>query len=383
VRRRASTPNLLATSALLAAGVAGLSGAAAQSPRYYSVTVPVEIEHDSNPAMVVRNPRSTTWLRAKPTVSMTQVQGTEEYFLEGGLSAEKSSNSEVAEDRIDPRLRARWRHSGELNSGHVEALLDRRSFRSVDIREPIPTGVDGSRTLLALTGAWTRELSARTSVSANVRQAWERYNVDTTPDFRYTTGSARLTHQLNERRGLYAGVNGQLYRSDDRQDPVVGPVRGTRSKVAGTFVGVTQQFSERVRADVNAGVVHFSEPVSDTDWQGAIRTEYTGERWRGAVDLSRSPGVNSTLGGLEVTNTVRLNLRYAVDPLTHVNLDVGHSKGRADTSRRSLASVAWTRQLSPAWELAVRASRHQQRAVAGTAKANLVAVTLTYSAPNF
>jgi len=382
VSGRASNPNLLA-GALLAAGLAGASGAAAQSPRAYSATVPMEIEHDSNPNMVVSNPRGTTWVRVRPTVSVTQVQGAEEYLLEGGLSAEKSSNSDVAKDRIDPRLRGMWRHAGELNTGHAEVLLDRRSFRSVDIREAVPAGVDGSRTLLALTGAWTRELSARNSVTTNLRQAWERYNVGSIPNFRYTTGNVRLTHQAQERRSWYADVNGQLYRSDDRQDPVIGTVRGSRSLVAGTLVGVNHQFSERFRADANAGVVHFSEPRSDTDWQAALKTEYTGERWQGALELSRSPGVSATQGGLEVTRAVRLNARYSLGPLTRLDFDVGHSKGQAATSRRSLASLAFVRELSPAWELTVRATRRQQRELGGTAAANLIALVLVYNAPGF
>lgn len=379
--RRVSTPNLLASSALLAAGLAGAGGAAAQSPRNYTVTVPVEIEHDSNPAMVVSNPRSTTWLRVRPTVSMTQVQGTEEYQLEGGVNAEKSSNSSVAKDRIDPRLRGMWRHSGERNTAHLEVLLDRRSFRALDIREAVPTGVDGSRTLAAVSGAWTREMTERTSVRADVRQAWERYSVNSTPDSRNTSGSVRLTHQANERRNWYAGVNGQVHRSDLAQDPTLGTVGGTRSRVAGTFVGLSQQFSERFRGDANAGVVHFSKPRSDTDWQGALRTEYTGERWQAGLDLSRAPGVSSTFGTLEVTNAVRVNVRYALNPLSHVDFNAGHSKGQAFNSKRSLASLAYVRQLSAAWELTVRATRHQTRGVGGTAAANLIAVGLVYNAP--
>lgn len=341
----------------------------------------MEIEHDSNPGMVVSNPRSTRWLRVRPTVTMTQVQGTEEYTFEGGVVAEKSSNSAVAKDRIDPRLRGRWAHAGELNTGHVELLFDRRSFRAIDIREQVPTGVDGSRTLMAVTGAWTREVTERTSVTADVRQAWERYSVRSTPDFRNTAASVRLAHQADERRTWYAGVNGQIHRPDLAQDPLVGTVGGLRSRVAGTFVGVSQRFSERFRGDANAGVVRFFEPRTNTDWQGVLRTEYTGERWQGSVDLSRSPGVSSTRGALEVTNAVRATVRYSVNPLTHVDLNAGHSKGRAFDSKRSLASVALVRQLSPAWELTLRATRHQTRTLGGTATANLIAVGLVYNAP--
>jgi hypothetical protein len=376
-------PKRLANTLLFAAGVAGVAGAAAQTPRIVSVTVPMEVEYDSNPNMVIGNTPSITWLRVRPSITATQVQGNEQYSLEGALSAEKSSNSDVAKDRLDPRLRGQWRHADGVNTSQLALVLERQALRSLGIRDHVPVGVDGSRTLYAISGAWTRELSERMSVSGDLRQDWEQYSTDTISDARHTTGSLRLTRLENERRSWYGTVNAQLYRSDSRQDPVLGSVGGDRSNVAGALVGVNQQLTEGIRLDASVGWMHFDQPITDNDWQGSFRVEYAGEKWVTSAELSRYAGVNTTIRGLLVTEEARVRASYAISPLMRVNFDFGQSNELAANSKRSIANLALVRQLSPAWELSVRASRRQQEVVGGTANSNLFALLLVYSAPDF
>jgi hypothetical protein len=376
-------PKRLANTLLFAAGVAGVAGAAAQTPRIVSVTVPMEVEYDSNPNMVIGNAPSTTWFRVRPSVTATQVQGNEQYSLEGALSAEKSSNSEVAKDRLDPRLRGQWRHADGVNTSQLALLLERQALRSLGVREHVPVGVDGSRTLYAISGAWTRELSERMSVSGDLRQDWDQYSVDSISDARHTTGALRLTRLENERRSWYGAVNAQLYRSDSRQDPVLGTVGGDRSNVAGALVGVNQLLTEGVRLDASVGWLHFDQPITANDWQGSLRVEYAGEKWVTSAELSRYAGVNTTINGLLVTEEVRVRARYAISPLTRVDFDFGHSNEVAANSKRTIANLALVRQLSPTWELSVRGSRRQQEVVGGTARSNLLALLLVYSTPDF
>lgn len=383
MRRSALIPNRLANALLFAAGVAGVTGVAAQTPRIYSVTVPMEIEYDSNPNMSLGSHPSTTWLRVRPSVTATQVQGNEEYSLEGALSAEKSSNSDIAKDRLDPRVRGAWKHADGINTSQLALLAERQALRSLDIRDHVPVGVDGSRTIYAISGTWTRELSDRMSFTGDLRQDWERYSVNTIADARHTTGALRLTRRESELRSWYGVANAQLYRTDSRQDAVLGTVGGDRSNVAGLLVGVNQLVTEGLRVDANVGWMHFDQPITDNDWQGTLRAEYAGDRWLASAEVSRYAGVNSSLGTLLVTEEVRLRARYAISPLTRVDFDFGHSNELAANSKRSIANLALVRQLSPAWELSVRASRRQQEVVGGTARSNLFALLLVYSVPDF
>ena len=357
-----------------------MAGASAQTRTIYSVTVPTEIEYDTNPRMSVGDSPSTTWLRVTPSLTAGYVYGNHEYSLEAALAAEKSSNSDVAEDRLDPRFRGAWKYADGLNTAQLAAVLERRAFRDLDVREIVPTGVDGSRTLFGLSGSWTRELSERTSFRADLRQDWERYSDVITPDFRSTAGSLRFTRRQDESRSWYAGVNGYLYRPDE----VAGTAGGTRSTAAGGLIGITQSFSEALRIDANAGLMHFTEPTKDDDWQGSFRADYTGERWLAGLEVSRAPSVNTTLGRLVVNEALLLRLRYDLGALTRLEVDAGYSSEKAAQSKRSRVGIAVVRQWSPTWHVSLKGSTDQlEEGPGGTARSNRLSLQLVYSNPDF
>jgi hypothetical protein len=344
----------------------------------------MEVEYDSNPNMVLGNAPSTTWFRVRPSFTATQVQDKNEYSLDAALSAEKSSNPDIAKDRLDPRLAGRWKHSDGVNTTALSLLAERQALRALDIKEQVPRSADGSRTLYAISGAWTRDLSDRMAFTADIRQDWEKYTVDTTPDDRHTYGAVRLTRLENERRSWYGLVNAQLYRSDLKQTSAGRTIGGTRSNVVGAMVGVNQLLSPEFRVDASVGLMHFDEPVVDNDWQGALRAEYIAERWSASAEMSRYAGVNSTVfARLVVTEDYRLRARYAFNSLTRLEFDIGQNRQQVLNGKNSAANLSLTRQWNPSWEVAVRASIRQQEVLGGTAKANLLALLLVYRNPDF
>lgn len=370
----------LARGLLLVAGATALADAAAQTRTFYSAAVPFEVEHDSNPNLLVGDSPGVTWLRVRPSWTAGYVLGTEVFSVEAALNAQKSSNPDVARDRVDPRLRGVWKHEDERNITQLAALLDRRAYRALDVIDFVPVGVDGSRTLFALSGSWLRHMDERTQLLADLRQDWERYSTPTPPDFRRTVASLRLTRQQTERRSIYAAVNAQHYRADAGQDAFRRPIAAKRSSVAGVVAGMTYALSEAWRFDANAGPVHFTHPESRNSWQGAVRADYTGERWSATGEVSRSPGVVATGAGLAAASDARLQVRYDVDPRTRLELDAAHRTMKASDSTRTLAGVAWVRQWSPSWQMSVRASTHRLQVPGGTARSHRIALVLTYLA---
>lgn len=376
--RHAFVTTRIARGVLLAAGAVGVAGAAAQTRTYYSLNVSSEVERDSNPNMTVGESRGTTWLRVLPNLTAGYVLGGEEFALEAGLTAEKSSNPDVARDRVDPRVRGVWTHTGAADSTQLAVLVDRRALRSLDVRDRAPAGVDGTRTLYSVSGNWKHELDARSSMVLDLRQDRERYDEVRTPDFQLTAAAARFSWQQDERRTWYAGVNGQHYRPEALEGLPAGP-ENEASTTVGALAGITQQLSDALRVDANAGPLHRNRP-SNNGWQGALSADYTGERWSGGVSLARSPGVNSFAGGLVVSNDVRARLRYELGQMTYVELSAAYNRQSDPDTRGSFASASWVRQWTPAWRVAVRASTHRDQGSAGTARSNRIALVLTYSA---
>jgi hypothetical protein len=369
----------IARGCVLAAGAAGATAALAQSRTLYSLNVQTEIERDSNPNMSVTDTRGTTWLRVLPSLTTGYVYGNEEFDLEAALTAEKSSNTDIAKDRVDPRLRAVWKHADVVDTAQLSFLADRRALRAVDVREHVPVGLDGARTLYSLAGNWTRDLGARSKAGVDLRQDWEQYTDAQTPDFQLTVGAARYTWQQDARRSWYAAVNGQYYHPDASTGAAQGGTDTSTSTVAGALVGITQSFSEALRVDASVGPMHFNHPSKD-GWQGTLTAEYTAQRWSGGIDFARTPSVNSTIGGLVVSDEGRLRLRYELGPLTYLDMHAAYSVQSDPDSRHSFASIAWAHQWTPAWQVSIRGSVNRQQAPEGTARSNRIALVLIYSA---
>lgn len=369
----------IARGVLVAAGAAGATAALAQSRTLYTLNVQTEIERDSNPNMSVTDARGTTWLRVLPTLTTGYVYGNDEFDFEAALTAEKSSNTDVAKDRLDPRLRGVWKHADALDTAQLAFVADRRALRSLDVRDHVPVGVDGARSLYSLGGNWTRELSSRSKANLDLRHDWEKYTDVQTPDFQLTVGSARYTWQQDERRSWYGAVNGQYYQPDGSTDAPPAGTGRTSSMAAGALVGITQSVSEALRVDASAGPMHFNHPSKD-GWQGRLSAEYTAQRWSGGVDLARTPSVNSDIGGLVESREGRAHLRYELGPLSSLELNAAYSVQSDPDSRNTFASIAWTHQWTPAWQVSVRGSVNRQQALEGTARTNRIALVLTYSA---
>ena len=92
----------LARGLLLGAGMTATALASAQGRTLLSLSVPAEIEYDSNPNLAVGPSAATTWLRTIPSLTAGYFPGNEEFRLEAALTAEKSSNQQAAKEGEPP-----------------------------------------------------------------------------------------------------------------------------------------------------------------------------------------------------------------------------------------------------------------------------------------
>lgn len=358
-----------------------MAGAFAQSRSIGSLTVPLEVEYDSNPNMSVGSSTGVTFVRAVPTVTARYVRDVDEFGLDAALTAEKSSNQDVAKDRLDPRFRGFWKHATPLTNTELAVVLDRSALRDLGLSNQVQTGTDGSRTLYGFNGRWTRDLDPLSALSVEGSQEWEKYSGTPTADFRRTTGVVRYSRARSERQTWYAAVNGQLYRSEE-STAAVPPTPSQRSTVIGALAGVDHEFSPWFRLDAGAGPVHFIDPVSRNGWQAVVRATYTAERWSGGLDFSRTPVVNATFGGLVLSDQLRLRFRYDLGALSHVAVEGGHARESVARSSRTEMTAAWVRQWTESWQVSIKASRNRQQGPEGTARSNRIGVVLIYTAPD-
>jgi hypothetical protein len=372
----------VANGIVLAAGVTGITGAVAQTRWIHSLTAPMEIEYDSNPNMSSGGSAGTTWLRVTPSFVTRYRLDRDEFGLDAELTAAKSSNTDVAQDRLDPRLRAVWKHENPLDTMEFAALLDRSALRDAGVTDQVQLGADGSRTQYALSGKWTRDLDPRSSLLTEGVQEWNHFSGTTTPDYARTSAAVRYTRAMSERQSWYAALNGQAYRADSNAAAPAGSGSSESSRVIGTLGGVKHEFSPFFQLDASAGPMHFLGSNARSSWQGGVKAEYTAERLFGSLEVSRTPVVNSTSGGLVAADQIQLRLRYDLGPLQRLDVEAGHAREKSSRSTGTLATVAWVRQWSPSWQVGLKASRQKQDGPAGSATSNRVGVVFVYTAPD-
>ncbi|MEJ5990285.1 hypothetical protein WG902_09825 [Ramlibacter sp. PS3R-8] len=324
----------------------------------------------------------TTFFRLTPVLTARHVRDADEFGVDTQLTLEKSSNQDVAEDRVDPRLRAFWKHADPLNTTEVALVYDVSAVRDLGLTQQVPVGSDGSRTLLGLAASWSRDLDPRTTMLAEFAQDFENFTDAQTADFSRTSAALRFTRALSERQSWYAVLNGQAYRSEASTGAVPDPTAGLRSTVVGALFGVDHAFSPEFRVDASAGPARYIEPVNRNGWQANFKAEYTAERWFAGLELLRAPVVNAQFGGLVMSDTMRVRVRYDLGPQQRLELEAGHVRETASRSKRSLATVAWVRQWNESWQVSLKASTQRQEGPEGTALSNRIGVVFLYTAPD-
>jgi hypothetical protein len=352
--------------------------AAAQSRWIYSVGVPVEVEHDSNPNMGFGSPAAVRRLRASPDFKARYRLEQEEFDLSVGATLERSDQPAVSADRNDPRVRGDWRRVTDVSAYGLYALVDQRAYRALEVEERAPLALDGTRTLRAVGGNWLRNFTQNLVLTADVRQDWATFDAGAAADYRLTTGNAQLSHELDERRTWYTAANFQAYRSD-----VLPGALGSGSASSGSrgaSVGYRSLLSPALSWDISAGIVELSGANANTGWQGSAKLTYLLPRLQLTLEASRKPTASAANSGLGLSNVARIQLRYTIDAETTLSLEANSSQLRAlQSSRAAVYSAVISRQLSPSWALAARAQHRRRSEPLGSAHATVVGITLTYA----
>jgi hypothetical protein len=341
-----------------------------------SVSVPVEIEHSSNPALLPGNAAGVTRYRVSPQYTLVRRDGpTQSTFSFGGV-IERSSNTAVSNHRADPNLSVAI--DRDLSRGNI-GLRASLSESSTRVEEFAGTGVvtaDATQRNTTLDGTWTYEMSDVSRLTLGLGTSEVKYDTFSLVGYRELRTSAGLTYDLKEDVQLTARWAGS------RLNPALDRVASAQSLLA---VGVSSRLNEALLLVAEIGTVRTSGLVSDSAPSSRLRLDYSGERLASTLEWSRSAAALGSLGGYISTRLLGLTVEYALTERTSVNLLASQARsqgvGGAEGSTRS---VGLRHSFSEFWSLEGRLGQLRSRPNAGgSATANVVGLLLTYSHPNF
>lgn len=353
-----------------------LAGVSLTAWAQHSVSVPVEIEHSTNPALAVDGSPSVTRYRVSPQYTIENQNGpTQTRFSFGGV-IERSSNTDVSDHRADPNLSLGIEQATPTGGLGLRLSFSQASTREVEFAETGVVAVDATQRDIELTGSWTREISDVSRFELGLGFARVSYDTPLYIGSREWTGSVGVSHDLAE------DTQAVVRLIAARLDPDQGLPGSSRRGVA---VGATTRLSESLGFSGEVGVARTTGLVSRSSPTAAVRLDYEGERLTSALELSRSPTVSGITGAYSVTRVVSWTADYPLSERTSVNVSAIQARSRGDTA--VVGTAVWLgarHSISEFWTMEGRLGQLRSRPEAGgSARSSVLALMLTYMHPDF
>lgn len=365
--------SLLARPALF---LLALSGTPLVSLAQHSVSVPIEIEHSSNPALTTGAATGVTRFRVSPQYTIQRQDGsTQTRFSVGGV-LERSSNTAVSNHRSDPNLSIAIEHVLPTGGVGLGLAISESSTRQEEFSETGVVTADATQRNIVLDGSWTRELSDVSRFELGLGAARVRYDTPALVGYREFRSSAGVGYDLSEATQVTARLEGS------RLDPAQGTARSSRN---GAVAGLSTQLSEAFRLVAEIGTVRISGQGSTRTPSTLLRLNYAGERLTSTLEWSRAAAPSGTLGGYISTRQIGWTMGYAWTERTSINLATSQARSLgAGGAVGTTLSAGWRHAYSDFWAIEGRLGQLRTRPSAGgSASSTVVGLLLTYSHPNF
>jgi len=341
----------------------------------HSVSVPVELEHLSNPSLVAESPGSVTLLRVSPRYEFDIVDDARRHVLALGASFERSSNTALAASRNNPLVDYRLEIGSPLSMLTFRAGLEEASSRVAEFRDFGRVTVDSTQRTVALSTAWRRELAPTTGLTMEAGHSRVSYDSELLSGYRENVLAATVTRQQSERANWH--VETRLARLEPGDD-------GDASTRIGLAVGYESAVSDALTLRGSVGVVRVrpaggSEPVAN------IGLAYEAERLSLDLGLAREVGAIGTEGRYAMTDTVQGTLSYPLTPNTTLSAGASHARTKDLLSERGTSVFLRSQtELSQFWTLGLAVEQRRSRPQGlPSARSHGLGLTLSYSHPNF
>ncbi|TNF57180.1 MAG: hypothetical protein EP308_02795 [Burkholderiales bacterium] len=342
----------------------------------HSVSVPVEIEHSSNPALTAVDEVGVTRLRVSPQYTIETQDGADLTRVSFGAVLERSSNTSVSDNRLDPNLSVAVERALPAGAIGMRFSLSESSTRVEEFTETGAVVADATQRNALLEGSWSRELTELSRMELGLGLAQVRYDSALFEGYRELRSSVGFSRDLGEDTRLSATLAASRFNPDDDLQS---------SSRRSLSVGVATRLSETLSLAAEAGVVRVSAATSESDPTASLRLNHVGERLSTGLEWSRTTAASGSVGGYSASQSLSWTAGYALSERSALNLSASRARSLEPGSAVGISVMLGLRRaLSEFWSFEARLGQLQSRPVAGpTARATVAGLVLNYSHPDF
>ena len=341
------------------------------------VSAQVSTEYETNPVMSAANPGSVWRAVFSPSYALMTKVG--ESSLKAGLAAQiaRASNKTLSPDRDSPSAYLNWSRPSEAGDFGLSTRFARMATRDtggVDATGNVP--VNSTSTSRNLSGNWSKEMSERSTLSADAAYDGVSYSGGGTyTDYSSRSGGLTYGYIWNEKITTSLRLGGNKYRPANG-DPTTSRVEATLSMNWKT---------EYLDWTVQGGKSRVTGASSNT--QGSVTAHYTGQRTQLTLDAGRAVS-SSGLGAYSKADHVKGGWSYVLSEYSSTGIDLERRKNYPSASisaSTSTSSGIWLdHNLTALWRMRAYFSRRNNEGNGFvSASSNLLGLSISYNNIDF
>jgi len=171
--------------------------ACASGPAQQSVSMPAEVEFDSNPRLAQGNASSAVRYRLRPQYSYTyHVDDANEWSAVLGANLEHSNNTQVSANRQDPSIELKWQQETPTSSWGLNANYSKASTRTTEFDQTGTVTADRTQTNRSVGANFGKYLTERWMASGAINQQWVDYDTDALVSYRNASVNGGVSYDL-------------------------------------------------------------------------------------------------------------------------------------------------------------------------------------------
>ncbi len=341
------------------------------------VSVPLSVEHDTNPTLS-ENDKTSIWLyTASPRYSISAEENQNRLYGTLGVRLQRSSDKNISIDREDPNLLLGWERRYEKSDFKLVGNYNESSTRTTELRTTGLVNQDVTATTKSLAADWTRLLTERLSLALGAEISKNSYDAPSFTGYSTKSIDSSLSYEVNERLSTFASVGYVKYKSDSQTGLVTSNSQNTQNYLA----GITYVFSPQLDFSVALGVNRTSSAGSGKI--GNASFNYSAEKHilRGEVERSIAA---SGIGDFQEADRYSLAYNYSLSDKSEIGTAFSYQKNNSlNTNKTMFLNGFYSRSLSDRWALRVSLDLRKQKTETQTANGEVAGLTLIYNTPEF
>lgn len=336
----------------------------------HNIDASLSTQYETNPRLSLFNKTSVSKSILVPKYHMLASDETNNASITLSYRVERSSNTDISDDRNDPAVDLGWGRELENGGLFFKAHRDKSSTRETELDDTGIITVDGTRYFQSSSLGWTHNISEYLKFSINGSNDEVTYDDVSLVNYNTKSLSTSMNYQYSEFISPFITIGGSTTSFEDEQND---------SKSKSIDIGVNWTVDEYISAVFTVGENRTeNDGIEETNKTGSILVKMKSERLDSNFSITRSV-TPSGVGSFSEADQLKGEFIYALSESSSLSLLLNMRENKnINTNKTKYYSTSYKQDISENFKMSLTASRKELENESGQANNNIYMFSLSY-----